>query len=385
MVQYKTNYTRGCFSHWSISKSISEMTSNFLDSEGERSFEFGENFIELTNKNIKVSNKMLLSGLSDKRGDTSKRGQFGLGFCQSIVVLTDLDIKVTVLNNNIKWQPSFQHCNQFDADIMVINESPCANGNDFTVLIEGLSAEDIDEVKQRCLVFQDREVLYSTKYGDIISNLEDEEGGEVFCGDMYVCQNKNFKYSYNFKPKGVKLSQDRDAVSQWDLQQLTAKVIIATGDKVFIKEAIKADKADTEYVNASWAGSSSYTPDELDDDFADEFLTEHGAVLVTSSYKEHQANEKAGNKSVYIDNERIVRSISSSSLYQSAMENYVEVERETFSELLLKTLARMEDLLYNHDLIDYTQQNTDKPRIGDNEIVDWLDDIKIRVDCEDWD
>jgi hypothetical protein len=384
MVQYKTNYTRGCFSHWSISKSISEMTSNFLDSEGARSFEIGENFIELTNKNIKVSNKMLLSGLSDKRGDDSKRGQFGLGFCQSIVVLTDLDIKVTVLNNNILWQPSFQHCNQFDADIMVINESPCDNGSDFTVLIEGLSPEDIDEVKQRCLVFQDREVLYSTQYGDVIANLEDEEGGEVFCGDMYVCQNKNFKYSYNFKPKGIKLSQDRDAVSQWDLQQLTAKLIIATKDDSFIKEAIKSNKADTEYVNSGWAESSA-TSDNLDDSFADDFLSEHGAKLVTSSYSDHQANEKAGNKSVYINNPRIVMAISSSTLYQSAMENYVEVERETFSELLLKTLAQMEELLYDKGLINYTEQNTDKPRTGNNIIVDQLDEIKIRVDCEDWD
>jgi len=385
MTQYVTNFTRGCLVHWTKSHAIAEAVANALDSDGELSFDFGEDYISLTNKDIKVSNKMLLSGLSDKREDDTKRGYHGQGIIQAMIVLTDQNINVSIYNNDVVWRPEFQYSSQFDADIMVINESPFDNGTNFTVVIEGLSPQDIDEVKQRCLVFQDREVLYSTQYGDIISNLEDEEGGEVFCGDMYVCQNKNFKYSYNFKPKGIKLSQDRDAVSQWDLQQLTAKLIIATGDKGFIKEAIKANKADTEYVNASWAGTSSYTPDELDDDFADEFLAEHGAVLVTSSYSEHKNNEKAGNKSVYIDNERIVRSINSSSLYQSAMENYVEVERETFSELLLKTLERMEDLLYSNGLIDYSQQNTDKPRTGDNEVVDWLDEIKSRVDCKDWD
>lgn len=384
MTQYMTNFSRGCFHHWSISKGVMEVASNALDSDGELSFEFGEDYISLTNKDIRVSTKVLLMGMSDKRNDHTKRGVFGCGLVQSMVVLTDQNINVSIYNNNVMWQPEFQHCNQFDADIMVINESPCDNGTNFTVLIEGLSPQDIDEVKQRCLVFQDREVLYSTEYGDVIANLEDEEGGEVFCGDMYVCQNKNFKYSYNFKPKGIKLSQDRDAVSQWDLQQLTAKLIIATKDDDFIKEAIKANKADTEYVNSSWT-SSATTSDSLDDSFADEFLSEHGAKLVTSSYSDHQANEKAGNKSVYINNERIVKAISSSNLYQSAMESYIEVERETFSELLLKTLAQMEGLLYDNGLISYTEQNTDKPRTGNNEIVDWLDELKDRISDKNWD
>ncbi|AHK11612.1 hypothetical protein S140_205 [Shewanella sp. phage 1/40] len=384
MTQYITNYTRGCFIHWSTSHAIAEAVANALDSDGELSFDFGGDYISLTNKDIKVSNKMLMSGLSDKRYDDSKRGRHGIGIIQAMVVLTDQNINVSIYNNDIVWRPEFQYSSQFDADIMVINESPFDNGTNFTVIIEGLSPQDIDEVKQRCLVFQDREVLHSTEYGDIISKLEDEEGGEVFCGDMYVCQNKNFKYSYNFKPKGIKLSQDRDAVSQWDLQQLTAKLIIATKDDDFIKEAIKANKADTEYVNTVWT-SSAATSDSLDDSFADEFLSEHGAKLVTSSYSDHQANEKAGNKSVYIDNARIVTAISSSTLYQSAMESFVEVERETFSELLLKTLERMEELLYSNGLINYTEQNTDKPRTGDNEIVDWLDEIKDRVDNEYWD
>jgi hypothetical protein len=384
MTQYITNFSRGCFHHWSISKSIMELVQNALDSDGDFSYDIGEDYISLINKDIKVSNKLLMMGCSDKREDSTKRGQFGVGSIQAMVVLTDLGINVGIYNNNVLWQPAFEHSLQFDTDVMVINETPCNNGNDFTVLIEGLSSEDIDEVKQRCLVFQDREVLYSTEYGDIISNLEDEEGGEVFCGELYVCQNKNFKYSYNFKPKGIKLSQDRDAVSQWDLQQLTAKLIIATKDDDFIKEAIKSNKADTEYVNTGWT-SSSATSDSLDDSFADEFLSEHGAKLVTSSYSDHQANEKAGNKSVYIDNERIVKAINNSSLYQSAMESFVEVERETFSELLLKTLDRVEELLYDNDLISYTEQNTDKTRTGNNEIVDWLDEIKERVDNEDWD
>jgi len=384
MTQYVTNFSRGCFHHWTPSKAVMELVQNALDSDGEFTYELGEDYISLTNKDIKVSNKLLMMGMSDKRDDPTKRGKFGVGSIQSMVVLTDLGINVSIYNNDVVWRPEFQHCPKFDEDVMVINESTLIGGNDFTVMIEGISQEDIEEVKQRCLVFQDREVLYSTKYGDIINNLEEEEGGEVYCGDLYVCQHKSFQYSYNLKPKGIKLSQDRDAVSQWDLQQLTAKLIIATEDDDFIKEAIKANKVDTREINTTYSFDPK-TTSTLNDNFAEEFLAEHGAKAVTSDYDTYLNNEKLGNKSVYIPNQRVVYSISQSELYKSAMENYVEVERETFSDLLLKTLERMEDLLYSNGLIDYSQQNTDKPRTGDNEVVDWLDEIKIRVDCGDWD
>lgn len=382
-MKYITNFSRGCFCHWSISKAIAEIVSNFLDSDGERDYSFGEDYIELTNTGIKLSNKVLMMGLSDKRDDSSKRGTFGCGLPQSMVVLTDLGINVTIKNNDVQWIPSWEYCDKFETDIMVINESPCDNGSNFTVLIEGLSETDIDEVKQRCLVFQDREVLYSTEYGDIIDNSSGE--GEVFCGDMYVCQNSSFKYSYNFKPKGIKLSQDRDAVDQWGMSELTAKLIIATGDDEFIKQAIKSNGVDTDRLNSSYfCDSSRKTPSTVNDKFAEEFLEEYGAVPVTTNYTEHTRNLKIGNKSVYVSNSVQCAAITNSDLYKEAIMSVEIIERESFKDLLLKTLDLMEELLHNNGLIDYSEQNTDKPRTGNNEVVDWLDEIKERVSEGDY-
>lgn len=373
MTQYKTNYTRGAFHHWPCSKAIMEAVSNFLDSDGEQSYTFGDNYIELTNRDINVSSKMLLSGLSDKRGDNTKRGQFGLGILQSMVVLLDLGATLVIKNNDVQWTPVFEHCPLFDADIMVINESPCNNGSNFTVLIEGLSETDIDEVRQRCLVFQDRKVLYSTEYGDIIENIDGE--GEVFCGDMYVCQNSAFKYSYNFKPKGIKLSQDRDAVSQWDMSELTAKLIISTKDDAFIKESIRANKVDTERVNPQWGGSYRETSNSVNDSFAEEFLAEHGAVLVTADYSEHQTNEKLGNKSVYISNSREVDAIQRSELYKEAIMNIEYVEKESFDDLLTRTLDHVEALL--------REKGVDKG--VDNEHISFILIKEVRERLEDRD
>lgn len=247
MNKYITNFSRGCFHHWSASKAVMELVQNALDSDGEFTYEFGEGYLSLTNHNIRVSNKLLMMGMSDKRTDNSKRGQFGVGSVQAMVVLTDLDCIIEIFNNDVIWKPKFEYCEKFDEDIMVVEESQYTAGNtNFTITISGLSEQDLDEVKQRCLVFQEREVLYSTEFGDIVTNEKEsgeftkQHGGEVFCGDLYVCQNTQFKYSYNFKPKVIKLSQDRDAVSQWDMQTLTSKLIMATGDDEFIKEAMKS-------------------------------------------------------------------------------------------------------------------------------------------------
>ena len=342
MNKYITNFSRGCMHHWTASKAVTELVQNWLDSDGERSYDIDSDSLTLTNTNIKVSNKMLMMGRSDKREDDTKRGKFGMGSIQAMVVLTDLDIAVNIFNNNVKWTPTFEYDEKFDEDIMVVYEEPLQNTNtNFTVEITGLSEEDIDEIKQRCLEFQDREVLYSTKYGDIIESL-DGETGEVFCGDLYVCQHSRFKYSYNFKPKVIVLSQDRDAVSQFDMQTLTGKLIVATGDDEFIKEAMKAGMLDTDHIKYSFCSAS---PSSVNDSLAEEFLEEHGVVAVTSNYSEHEQNVKLGNKSVYHPNSVVVKSIQDSEIYQEAISQLEVVEREGFVSLMEKFLDDVEYLL----------------------------------------
>lgn len=348
MKKYKTNLSRGCFHHWSASKAVMELVQNYLDSDGEGEYTFTDTGMTLTNRDIKVSNKLLMMGMSDKRGDNSKRGQFGVGSIQSMVVLIDLGITVTIKNNDIRWTPAFEHCPQFQEDIMVFTEDTCDNGTDFTVELEGLCPLDIEEVKQRCLLFQDREVLYSTGFGDIISNSSGE--GEVFCGDLFICQNSTFKYSYNFKPKVLSLGQDRDAVSQWELQALTSKLIVATKDNTFIKEAIRTKSVDTQSVNSQWSDDPK-TDAELNDDLAEEFLGINGAKYVTSSYSDHETQKKLGNKSIYLQNDKEVRAIKSSTLYKQAMDTVVLTKAQSFTDLLTDTLDSMEELLLDNDLL----------------------------------
>lgn len=340
MTKCVTNFTRTALHHWTASKAIMEFVQNWLDSDGERCSDFGDDYITLTNKNIRVSNKFLLMGASDKRGCDDKRGQYGMGSGQALVVLTDLGINVEIQNNGIIWTPYWEYLENFDAEVLVISETNASKPhNNFIIKITNISADIIDEVKQRCLMFQDRDVLHSTSIGDIINNVDG--GGEVYAGDIYVCQNSNFKYSYNFKPKMLKLSQDRDAVSQWDLQELTAKLINMTGDAEFITQAIKANTLDTQRLNGYVTDRT--TKADVNDKFAQEFLEEHGVALVTDDYTEHQNNVMLGNKSVYINNERQVIAIRNSSVYADAMANVELVEKESFNLLFERLRSSLFD------------------------------------------
>lgn len=343
---YKTNFSRGCFHHWTPSKAIAEFISNWLDSEGECYHEFGEDYLILENSGVRVSNKLLMMGMSDKRNDDSKRGMFGVGSSQALVVLTDLNYEVSISNDNVLWKASFEHCDNFDEEVLVVTESPQTPTGNFSVCISGLTQDIIDEVRQRCLEFQEREVLFSTEYGDVISHGEDE--GEIFCGDMYVCENSSFKYSYNFAPKVLPLNQDRNSASQWEISRLTAKIWKQCPDKGLLVEAIKSKKADCEYVMDSW-----YTNDPSDlsvsEELGQEYVNKYQGYVVTSDFEEYEQLTKNGNKVKYIDNSNQVKAIEESEVYSNMLHSMDIVYEESRSTKLERISLAFEQFINDND------------------------------------
>jgi hypothetical protein len=370
LTKYLTNFARTCFDHWSASKAVSEYVQNWLDSDGEREYSFTDTGIVLTNKNIKVSNKLLMMGKSDKRNDPSKRGRFGVGSLQSMVVLIDLGATVVIENNDVLWTPVWEYSDQYQDDIMVIIETTKQRpNNNFSVIIDGLDSETLDEIKIRCLAFQDREVLHSTKYGDLIETVNGDTG-EIYVGDLYVCQNPSFSYCYNFKPEFVKLCQDRNLVSQWDLQELTSKLIIATNDVELIKDSITLATLDTRNCNVYWDSTQRTSPD-VDNALATDFLNEHGAAFVTNDIQTFQEMTKLGNNVALVQTETLYKAITRSSVYKDAIEGLEEIVKESFADLANKVLDEVEEILQNSSL-------------GHLELLENLVLLRERIDNSDW-
>jgi hypothetical protein len=374
LTKYVTNFTRTCFFNWSASKAIAEFVQNWLDSDGEREHLFGSDHIILTNRNISVSNKLLLMGASDKRNDETKRGVHGLGSTQAMVVLTDLHHPVTIQNNDLLWKPRWEHCDKFNTEVMVIDETKAQYpNNDFTVTIEGLDREIIDEVITRCLAFQDRKVLHSTKYGDLIETVNGDTG-EIYVGDLYVCQNPSFSYCYNFKPEFVKLCQDRNLVSQWDLQELTSKLIIATNDVELIKDSITLATLDTRNCNVYWDSTQRTSPD-VDNALATDFLNEHGAAFVTNDIHTFQEMTKLGNNVALVQTETLYKAITRSSVYKDAIADVEEIVKESFSDLANKVLDELEYMVQNGEILTKTYHK---------DLIANLELLRERIDNEDY-
>jgi hypothetical protein len=378
---YKTNFSREATDHWENFQCVREFCQNAADSDCDETFySIGEDFIELINTNIKVSEKMWMFGLSDKRGDDTKRGKFGTGSIMAINVLTNRGINVVIQNNDVIWTPNYHHDPLFGEDVLVIEETTAENpDNNFTVRISNLSEDDISNIKQTNLAFQERKVLFSTKYGDILENTDEDGNGEIFVGELFVTQSKSFQYSYNFKPHVIKLNQDRESVSHWDLMTATSKMIVATDDVDFIKEAVKCRKSDTEHVNSYWGDN---TTDEVNNSFAEDFIEEHGVSHVTSDYGDYQKLEKSGNKIVYIANEVVVKAIKESSLYKEAIADITYIEVEPLKDLIQRYLEDSFNLLYDNHLISTEQQGTDEVRKGWNHLADDYDNILHRLEEE---
>ncbi len=347
MTKYVTNFCRDAIDHWSNYEAVREIIQNALDSDGELEYEITEDSITLTNKGIQVSNKLLVMGLSDKRDDPSKRGRYGTGSVMSMCVLTARGLGVTFYNNDVVWVPRFEHCDKFGMEVMVVDEAACTPTGNFSVTVTGLSEDDITDIKQTSLLFQDREVLATSKYGDIIANVDDY--GEVYCGDLFVMQLQGFTYSYNIKPEYLKLNQDRNATSEWDLQTVTANLIIDTGDNELIQTAIELNTKDTHHVKYY-----SYVPAAVCDTLAEDFVAEHKGSVVTFDYCDHQHNEKTNVASVFVGNAVKAKAIQDSAIYQESIEDIELVEKQTPREVVDAFSEKLQEFL-SHTSLDNSQ------------------------------
>lgn len=344
---YKTNITKGFCFQWSRSKACMEYVSNALD-EGDYNFDinYEQGSLEVTNFNVKLDPKALMLGLSSKREDNTKRGCFGSGLPQSIAALLDQGCSVTLVNNDVLWETSFSHCDDWGYEVLTFKESvnPSPNTN-LTVLVEGLSEEDLDEVKSRTLALQQREVLFSTEYGDVIAHGEDN--GEIFCGDMYVCENNSFKHSYNFAPKVLPLNQDRNSADQWEISRLTAKIWKQCPDKELLVEAIKSKKADCEYVMDSWYTSDSSSL-SVSEEFGEEFIKKYDNHIVTSDFTEYEELTKCGNKVKYLDNSNQVKAIKESVAYNDMISSMEIIEVESTRTKVERIILAFQQLVIDH-------------------------------------
>jgi hypothetical protein len=92
---------------------------------------------------------------------------------------------VKVLNGNKQWVPEFRHSDQFDAEVLCINETPAHRQNQgVEFVVSGLTDDDEAEIRSMCLRMQPpMSDVIGTKYGHILPS----RPGKLYVGTLFVC------------------------------------------------------------------------------------------------------------------------------------------------------------------------------------------------------
>lgn len=224
---------------WTIVDAFRELFQNALDQETQCpdnkaswSYDAASHTVRISNRKSSLTTKSLLLGSSTKAGDTKTIGQFGEGYKVATLVLLRNDKPVVFYNYGCRevWRPRFVKSRRFQADVLTFfidKEYPWTSvpNEDLTIEIQGITEQEWTEhiVPSNLHLRTDYTVVEETEYGQIL-----DIPGQVFVNGLFVCNYKDYRHSYNFKPGQLKLDRDRKLASDFDLKWLASKMWKAT-------------------------------------------------------------------------------------------------------------------------------------------------------------
>lgn len=234
--------TASYMAHWDRVKALRELLQNAIDS--------GEYIVDDSNySHITITNRLTQPVTLDELtlfGDSNKTdehiGRFGEGFKLAMLVFARTpDIKIEVSIGNCKLH-SVIESNRFVVYADEADQLPFAET--FKVTIDYLGV--CEDIRSLLLSRHPLRLLFSDGAGNQVLEPLDHRS-RLFVAGMYICD-IDTTYSYNFHPKTLSLGRDREAVSDFDLQQQSARLWADYGDPVLVAEMMHADVLDVRNV-----------------------------------------------------------------------------------------------------------------------------------------
>lgn len=280
------NYVPSWTDSW---EALREFVQNGLDA-ADKGHEFSATWtpnlkLKLTNRGARIDRKHLLLGATTKADDPSARGHFGEGFKLALLVLARNNVAVKIKTGGESWTPKIAHSKEFGADLLQITTAPCKDDGNTTVIVEKVSKEAWDALKERIIPLRDKvPERIQTEHGDIL--LDPADQGHVFVKDIHVFSDSKLSYGYNFK--ALKLDRDRKMANVWDLEWEVKKVMqeaVASGafkasEMLKILSLETSSREATALANYDFHGPSSETAKQK---LKDAFTSIHGDALPVTS------------------------------------------------------------------------------------------------------
>lgn len=283
---YELPLSRSYVRHWGVGDAVRELLQNALDSDSPLEWSFGFESLSITSRNARLEPRTLLLGTTSKADASDKIGQFGEGYKIALLVLTRAGRTVRVFNGDLLWEPSFRHSKLFEEEVLTIRESsyPEGRGKGLRFVIDGLSEQEIEEIKARTLHMQESiGEVQETSFGQILLN----QAGKLYVKGLFVCETKLW-FGYNIKPEYLKLERDRQTVDSFDLEWLVKQMWFeCKGRMQQVTELLEQECPDLKYAHYD-------CPEILAEACYRHFKEKHPGAVVAVNNSELQEAVKRG-------------------------------------------------------------------------------------------
>lgn len=243
---YQLPLARSYVRHWSYLEAVRELIQNAIDSDSAFEWQFGPDWLTITSRLTTLLPSTLLLGTSSKADANDKIGSFGEGYKIALLVLAREDLEITMRNGKRQWKPFFRWSDEFQAELLCIQDEPCEVANEgLSFRIGGLTLENMEAIVESCLHMQSPNTIgatIETTKGRILL----ERPGKLYVNGLFVCKTA-LDYGYDMKPEFLKLERDRQTVSTFDLQWATKDMWFETGRIEEIAKLIDEGCSDLAY------------------------------------------------------------------------------------------------------------------------------------------
>lgn len=230
--------------NWGLWEAIREILQNAQDSELEGhtlSIDYLENDESLIIKNegadLDISSLVLGNSI---KGSNNAIGKYGEGYKLALVVLLRLGHSVKIITNEETWIPHFKMSETFGTEVLSIERLQSDETSDGVSFVIGdITEHEFIRLKGLGLRIAKETHSYLGKtiqceYGEIL--LDEKYSGKFYVEGLYIQDDSNFKYGYNFKNEVVDLDRDRKAINYYDLCELTTKSLLTQEEDFEIVE-----------------------------------------------------------------------------------------------------------------------------------------------------
>lgn len=228
--KYELPISLGYVESWGTREAIREILQNSIDANEigyykEINYDENTETLTITNRRAKLPISSLVLGGSSKREMENQIGHEGEGYKLALVVLLRKGYNVRILNSDKEWIPSFEFSEKFNSKILTIHSKPIEDTNKVSFIIKGITPTVYNDLyKYFPCIDDDFGETVECSTGSIL--LDERFKGKMFVGGLYIQDDNNFSYGYNFNSDAVTLDRDRKAINYHDLRALTAESFV---------------------------------------------------------------------------------------------------------------------------------------------------------------